>query len=114
MFAAAVGGGVRASVCCNDGAAHLKASKHIQARVKSCAAAPHTHTCEAVSAAAAVAAALQAGRSHMKQLMADLEMEQEKCAGLAAAIEGQYEVLMTSPLPALSSRVFRQLTRLLN
>lgn len=32
---------------------------------------------------------LQAGRSHMKQLMADLEIEQEKCNGLAAAIEGE-------------------------
>lgn len=30
----------------------------------------------------------QAGRSHMKHLMADLEAEQEKSAGLAAALDG--------------------------
>lgn len=34
---------------------------------------------------------LQAGRSHMKQLMSDLELEQEKCAGLATALDGGYQ-----------------------
>lgn len=34
----------------------------------------------------------QAGRSHMKHLMADLEVEQEKCAGLAAALDGELAV----------------------
>lgn len=44
-------------------------------------------SCRAVSCC--LPAASQAGRSHMKQLMSDLEVEQEKCAGLAAALDGE-------------------------